>query len=265
MRLEESFLRLIETVSTIPGVQSVGKSGGPELPESGESDIDLFVYCAGIPELTERNRALEDIGLLNANVQQGGHWGVVDLVLLCGIETYLMYFTVEETVDNVREILDGDYPDKLDNYYYPTGRLATLREMTILSDASGFLYSMKRLLDTYPDNLKRTLTDYHVKKLSDTEDIERAVARCDVLFYHFALDLALDHFLQALFAMNKVFFPSRKRTYEYLDAFHIKPEQCKERLTNIVMLGGTADGISASYTLWQELAGDLAALSEHNQ
>lgn len=264
MRLEENFSRLIETVSFMPGVQSVGKSGGAELPESGESDIDLFVYCSEIPELSERNRAFEDIGLMNANVRQGGHWGVVDLVLLSGVETYLMYFTLDETIDNVREILEGKYPDKLDNCFYPTGKLAALREMTVLKDSAGFLFSMKKLLESYPEKLARTLIDYHIKQLGDTEDLERADARCDVLFYHFALDLALDHFLQALFAMNKVFFPSRKRTFEYIEQFAVKPDRCTEQLEDLVSLGGTPDGIGASYTLWQALVGELIALSGHN-
>lgn len=265
MPLAERFSQLIDVVSNIPGVQSIGKSGGPELPESGESDIDLFVYCSEIPELTERNSALEEIDLLNANVQQRGHWGVVDLVLLSGVEVYLMYFTRDETIDDVRQILDGEYPDKLDNYFYPTGRLATLRDMTVLSDASGFLYGMKRRLETYPDNLVGILTDYHIGQLGNTEDIERAVARRDVLFYHFALDLALDHFLQALFAINKVYFPSRKRTFEYLERFAVQPDDCAERICAVVRLGAVMDGVGTSYAIWKSLVGDIIALSGHNQ
>lgn len=264
MRLEESFSRLITAVSSITGVQAVGKSGGPDLPESGESDIDLFVYCSEIPELAERNQVVESIGLMNANVQQGGHWGVVDLVLLNGVEAYLMYFTLEETIDNVRDILDGKFPDKLDNYFYPTGKLATLRQITILYDDAGFLYSMKHRLEAYPGRLSSILAEYHSVQLGDTEDMARAVSRRDVLFYHFALDLALDHFLQALFAINKVYFSSRKRTLEYLDRFDVTPDRCAERLLEVVRLGGTPDTLTASYEMWQELTAELAALSEHN-
>ena len=265
MLLAESFKQLIDTVAGLPGVRAVGKSGGPELPEAGDSDIDLFVFCTAIPELSGRSRALEAIGLMNANTQEGGHWGVADLVLLSGVETYLMYFTLDESIDSVRDILDGKLPDKLDNYFYPTGRLATLRELTVLSDADGFLAGMKRKLESYPDKLAGALVGYHLDALGDTEDLERAVMRSDVLFYHFALDLALDHFLMALFALNRRFFPSRKRTFEYLESFELAPEDCRERLLKIVRLGASENRLGRSYALWKRLVRDLVALSGHNQ
>lgn len=264
MQMSELFTRLVDTIAGLPGVQAVGKSGGAALPESGGSDIDLFIYCTEIPALSERSGALEEIGLMNANVQQGGHWGVADLVLLSGIETYLMYFTLDETIDNVRDILDGRFPDKLDNYFYPTGRLATLREMTVLADSSGFLASMKRKLGAYPDKLAHTLIEYHLKALADTEDLKRAVSKGDVLFYHFALDLALDHFLQALFAVNRHYFPSRKRTFEYLETFDTMPEDCSERLLKIVRLGASERRLGRSFALWRRLVKDLEMLCREN-
>jgi hypothetical protein len=265
MQLAESFSQLIDTVTGLNGVRAVGKSGGAALPETAETDIDLFIYCDAIPELSERSRAIEGLGLMNANTQQGGHWGVVDLVLLSGIETYLMYFTLEETIDSVRDILEGKLPDKLDNYFYPTGRLATLREMTVLSDCAGFLVSMKRRLANYPEKLARTLAEYHLGALGDTEDLERAVLRSDVLFYHFALDLALDHFLQALYAVNRRFFPSRKRTFDDLEGFAVKPEDCRERLLKIVRLGASEQRLGRSYALWRRLVRELTALAGRNQ
>lgn len=38
-------------------------------------------------------------------------------------------------------ILNGDYPDKLDNYYYPVGRCAMLKNINVLYDKNDFLYS----------------------------------------------------------------------------------------------------------------------------
>lgn len=264
MNLTERMSSLIRTVSAIPGVQAIGKSGGPELPKSGENDIDLFVYCSQVPELQVRSDALEAIGLMNANTQQGGHWGIVDLVLLNGIETYLMYFTLDETINSIREIIDGMYPDKLDNYFYPTGRLATFLNMAVLHDQIGFLYSLKQRLANYPHKLSSVLTEYHLEQLGDTEDLQRAVSRSDVLFYHFALDLALDHFLQALFALNKTYFPSRKRSFEHIERFTLKPGCCSERLSDVIRLGSTPEMIGASYELWKALVSDLIEIPVRN-
>lgn len=47
MSLLESYNELINIVSEMNEVLSIGKSGGEKLPEPNESDIDIFVfyYC----------------------------------------------------------------------------------------------------------------------------------------------------------------------------------------------------------------------------
>lgn len=96
--------------------------------------------------------------------------------------------------------------------------------------------------------------------MEDVEDLERAAVRKDVLFYHFALDIALDHFLQALFALNRVYFPSRKRSLELAGNFGLKPEDCSERLLEVIRLGGRPEGISQSYSLWKDIINELGRL-----
>lgn len=257
--------QLANNISTMEEVEAIGISGGKkELPKAGEGDIDVFIYCSKIPELEKRQTILGQTGGLmqesKMNVFEGGHWGVGDLVLINGIETWLMYFTVNETLSNVEAILNGDYPNKLDNYYYPIGRCAMLQSMYVLYDKSGFLNSLKAKLSVYPDELAKTLASYHLNLLVDNEDLMRAVNRKDILFYHFAMDLAIDHFLQALFAINKVYFPSRKRTLEFIKMFDSKPERCEERLLDTIKLGSCAESIALSYEQWSNLVADLKGL-----
>jgi len=121
----------------------------------------------------------------------------------------------------------------------------------------SFLNSLKEKLSKYPNKLAEILIKYHFNKLEDTEDLERAVMRKDVLFYHFAMDLAIDCFLQALFALNKTYFPSRKRTLDFIKNFNIKPERCEERLLEVVKLGSYPEGISQSYELWSDTVDEL--------
>ncbi|HWT75727.1 MAG TPA: hypothetical protein VN258_13560 [Mobilitalea sp.] len=71
------------------------------------------------------------------------------------------------------------------------------------------------------------------------------------------MDLAIDHFLQLLFAMNKVYFPSRKRTLELIGHFEIKPHNCIENLLEIVRLGGYSETLDHSYELWCRMVNDL--------
>lgn len=253
---------LIDSISKMKEVQSIGISGSKTpLPKAGEGDIDIFIYCDTIPEFRERQALLNQLGDLlqesKINVFEGGHWGVGDFALINGVETWLMYFTVNETLKDIESILNGDYPDKLDNYYYPIGRCAMLKSINILYDKSGFLYSIKERLNKYPDKLAEILIQYHLNELEDTEDLERAVVRKDVLFYHFAIDIAIDHFLQALFAINRTYFPSRKRTLDFIRNFNIKPERCSERLLEVIKLGSCPEGISQSYELLSSMVKDL--------
>lgn len=257
---------LLDNISTIEEVQSIGISGSKtSFPRTGEGDIDVFIYCDNIPGFEKRNSIINQLGNLlqesKVNILEGGHWGVGDFVLINGVETWLMYFIKKETISDVESILNGDYPDKLDNYYYPIGRCAMLKDISILCDKDSFLSSLKERLSEYPNNLAEKLIRYHLNELEDSEDLERAVSRKDVLFYHFAIDIAIDHFLQALFAINKTYFPSRKRTINFIRRFNIKPERCEEQLLDVVRLGACAESINQSYKIWINMVSTLKNLS----
>lgn len=262
---EEIFENLINSISELIEVQSIGLSSSKTpLPKSGESDIDVFIYCDAIPATKDRQSMIYKLGVqmqnVKFNVLEGGHWGIGDFVCINGVETWLMYFTVSETVSDIESILNGDYPDKLDNYYYPIGRLAMLKNINILLDKNEFLNSIKKRLSLYPDRLADIFVKYHMDMLEDTEDIERAVNRKDVLFYHFALDLAIDHFLQALFALNKTYFPSRKRSLNYIEKFKVKTSNCSENLLKVIRLGGNHEKLDESYELWVSMVNELTEL-----
>ncbi|WP_313344060.1 DUF4037 domain-containing protein [Sedimentibacter sp.] len=257
---------LIKNISILNEIQSIGISGSKtSLPKAGEGDIDIFIYCDKIPGTDSRQAILNQLGNNiedgKVNIFAGGNWGVGDFLLINGVETWLMYFTVSETLANVESTLKGDLPDKLDNYYYPIGRNAMLKNITILYDKTNFLKSIKERLTDYPDELSNIITKRNIVELDDTEDLERAVNRKDVLFYHFALDIGIDNFLQALFALNKTYFPSRKRTVDFIENFNTKPENCIERLLKVIKLGGFPEGLDESYKMWRDLCDELKNLT----
>lgn len=263
MNLTQKIDTLINKISQIPEVRSIGISGGEKpFPNPGEGDIDVFIYCDTIPLEQLRNCILKatDIEDPKLNEFKGGHWGIGDFSRVEGVETWLMYFTKEETLSDLGSTLAGESPDKLDNYFYPIGRCEMLRNMWIRYDDGGFLGDLQKQLSVYPEGLADKLTEYHISELDDVEDLERAVKRKDVLFYHFALDIGIDHFLQALFAMNKTFFPSRKRSLQYIKEFTIKPLRCKNLLLKIVQLGSCADTLEESYRLWRNVTEELKSL-----
>lgn len=259
---EEILHLLLDKVSAMDEVRSIGISGSKtSFPKPGEGDIDVFIYCGTIPESEKRKSIINQMGDMlheeKIDFFEGGHWGIGDFMRINGVETWLMYFSEKETISEIESILNGDYPDKIDNYYYPVGRCAMLKDIRILFDKDNFLSSLKEKLSQYPNTLAERIMQYHLGELQDTEDLERAVNRKDVLFYHFAIDIAIDHFLQALFAVNKTYFPSRKRTLNFIRTFNIKPERCEEQLLDVVRLGSCAESIEQSYEIWRNMVSNL--------
>ncbi len=242
-----------EALKAHPLIGAAGLCSSPAAGEDKESDVDIFVYCSDIPPENERAPLVSHISCDYVPGRERTRWGVCDLAHINGEEVWLMYVTERETLDEAEQTLAGALSDKLDNYYYPVGRLATLKNIDVLFDKTGFLGGLKARLAEYPERLSRALFKFHSEALCDTEDIERAAARGDVLFYHFALDIALDHFLQALFALNREYFPSRKRSIKYISGFEIKPLGCEQTLLDIVKLGGIPGGVRASYGKMAEL------------
>lgn len=266
---ENTFYMLIDKISALEGVESIGKCGGKEFPESNESDVDLFVFCNKIPDADKRKARIDQItyGINNVSIGvfEGGIWGTGDCIYVGDIEVWFMYFTIDKTKAYIEAILNCEYLDKVDNYFYPTGRCATIKNMHILLDKNGFLALMKEKLSVYPVDLSANMVKHHLTQLNDTEDMERAVFRKDVLFYHFALDISIDHFLQVLFALNHCFFPSRKRSIEYISKFDKVPKDCIDRLLKIVESGGRADTIEQSYELYTGLCNDLSDIVNRQQ
>jgi predicted nucleotidyltransferase len=259
------FHQLINHLSNLQEVCSIGISGSKSpLPKAGESDIDIFVYCNELPDIDLRKEVIQRMEQafekVSLQVFEKGHWGTGDLVHINGVETWIMFFTKKEALSELEAILNGEYPDKLDNYYYPIGRCAMLLNMNILYDKDDFLQAIKNKLAIYPERLARQLSEYHMEKLEDVEDLERAVHRKDTLFYHFALDLSLDHFLQGLFALNETYFPSRKRSLIFIEKFKIKPDNCGARLQEIIRLGGIPEQLEQSYLILIALIEELHSL-----
>jgi len=256
--------QLISSVAQLDKVQAIGQSGDISVePQPGESDIDIFVFCDQIPSLEERKGQYEKNGSLYQScamqVCAGGEWGTGDILMVGGVESMFMYFTIDDTRHDVEEILAGRQLDSRRGYY-PIGRCATLRQLHVWYDAAGFLAEMKKLLADYPDDLAVMQIGFHLEKTYDREDFGRAVRRQDVLFYHQVLECALDHYLQTLYALNRVYFPSRKRTQQALDQFQNKPEHCYARLLEAILLGSSPEGIEQSHTVWCGLVDDLEQL-----
>ena len=121
----------------------------------------------------------------------------------------------------------------------------------------GCVTELKTLSANYPEPLRQRILKECGAALRENENFERAVKRGEVLLYHIALEEALDAYLQALFALNRVLFPSRKRSLKFIRTFSVKPDQVEERLLQAIRLGAEAETLKESYEIWQGLCSDL--------
>lgn len=258
---EASFARLMDALGTLDQVRAIGKSGGPDLPLDGGSDVDIFLFCQQIPDVQHRGDCLRALGqgceITSLGTESGPYWGLIDFIEVQGLEVCLMYFRCDEFTASLEGILRGERLRREGNYFYPTGRCASVLGMHALMDRDGYLAGLQRWLAEYPDTLARRLMDCHRGRMNDGEDFGRAVARGDVLFYHATLDLAMDAFLQALFALNRRYFPSRKRSLQFIEGFAVQPDDCAARLLRVVALGAQAETLAESHRLWAQLCQEL--------
>ena len=267
--LSESFPLLMRSVSEITEVSSIGKSGGSELPVNDESDIDVFVFCNKIPEIKTRQAAITKLGNTISKVEYsdftGRFWGTIDFIYIGNTNICLMYFTESYMNDEIESVLNGTRLDKESGIFYPTGRCATMLSMYVIFDKSGYIAGMKERLSVYPNDLSKKTFEHHIKNANDAESFESAVLKADVLFYHEVAEKAIDHYLQALFALNKCFFPSRKRSIKFIDSFEIKPPDCAKRLLQLVYFGAKQETLPQSYAVWSSLYQELCVLGSYCQ
>jgi len=254
--MNEVYDNLINKISNMDKIQSIGKTGSPGLPFFNESDVDIFIFCDEIPEMELRLKTYKSVtyGItVKTNELEGKHWGIMDFVDIDGLEICLMYFTIEKAEMEIDEILKGNRLQKEDGYFYPIGRCATLYSINVICDKTNFLKKIKEKLSVYPKTLHDKNVEYHLSELNDTEDLERAVKMQDVLFYHFALDIFLDHYLQLLFSLNYCYYPSRKRNILYINGFTNKPNNCVDKIMEIVKLSVNNKTLNSSYEKLKEL------------
>lgn len=255
---------LISKISDIEEVSAIGISGKIKpYPQPGKGDFDIFIYCDKIPNIRIREKKLSvcnGIDDVRINIGASAIWGHGDYCAINKIDTFLMYFKKDDVLDNVKEILEGKYLWKINNDYFPIGRISMLSTINIFYDQDNFLNDLRESLLCYPEVLKEKMISYYLQKMLNTEDFGRAVNSKDVFFYHCTLDNSIEHFLMALFALNEVYFPSRKRSQQHIEDFNIKPISCSDRLLSIIRDGSNPKGIEGSYEEFKKLCNELKLL-----
>lgn len=254
-------VELLSKCETIYGIGQTGDINAPLIP--GKSDIDLFVLCKEVPSKEEREamyqKLLGKYESLEMQVCSGGIWGYGDIFICDGIDVMPMYFTIDEMRGYIEEVLAGKHLEK-EGRFYPIGRLASIETINVLFDREETWGHIVELVKNHPQDLFDMWYGSEIWRVIDEEDLSRAVLRHEVLFYHQVVEEFLDHFLQALYAKNNCYFPSRKRTQKAIEGFAKKPDNCYERLRRVVKLGADEETIEESVQELRKLGNELKSL-----
>ena len=253
--------KLVEVLTECDDILGIGQTGDLHAPLiAGNSDIDMFVICKNIPN--RESRSLLYISLegfyerLEMEVCSGGVWGYGDIFYVNGIDVMPMYFSVTEMQEYIDEIMAGNHLEK-EGRFYPIGRLASIETINVLWEKENAWTNIIQHVKTYPKALFEQWYASEVWRIIDEEDLGRAKLRHEVLFYHQVVEEFLDHFLQALYAKNRRYFPSRKRTENAIAGFEKKPDQCYARLLKVVRLGCNESTIDESLDELRRLGREL--------
>ncbi len=260
MALRDALIAVLANDERIMGIGQTGELNPKLVP--GKSDIDLFVLCTQIPSLEERRGFYQRIAgdyILQMNVCSGGLWGDGDILVIGGIDVMPMYFTVQETRGYLQEILAGACMEK-EGRFYPVGRLASIAGIHVLHEKQQTWTELKEMVNSKPAAFFRQWYEHEIRQVLDEEDLGRCELRQEVLFFHQVLENALDHLLQALYAVNRVYFPSRKRTLAAVESFERKPDDCGARLLRLIENGSRKDTMQRAIDDLRLLTKEIEAL-----
>lgn len=266
MTVGEKVLELARLICAIDESMSAARTDdAKEEPRAGESDVDIFVFCSEIPPIDTREAVYRKAAELGVIVKQmcvceNCVWGTGDMLEIDGVDVMPMYFTKRETDSFASEIAAGKRVYN-EGGFYPVGRLMSFIQMTPLC-GDGYAGSLKAKWQTYSEKLRRAMISEHMGRLWQDEDFTRASQRRDPVYLHQVLESALDSALLVLYAVNRTYFPSRKRTEKFINGFEIKPENFYARLLRVLSLAAFPESVPEAVSEWKALGGELQRLAE---
>lgn len=259
----DSINELVNNLKSEDDITSIGLSSNPIPQKTTEGDIDIFVYCNNAVEPRVRNKyyakSIVDNSDFVSRVFVSREWGDADYTTIDNIETWIMYFRIDEVVKDFNDIIKGKNVRR-SNGYYPSGRLAMFKKMTALLDKDGFLQGLRNRLENYPAEMGNAIMEHCRQIIDDEEDLERACERNDVLFFHTSIDTAIDAMLQYIFVVNKELFPGRKRNIQMVNSFSKKPDNCIERIKEVIRFGSDENELSRAFEIYKQLKRELLVL-----
>lgn len=253
---------LKEPISLLRGfsqVEAIGLSGSSTrgLKDSW-SDTDLCVFVSGpIPSMQDRQEYYTTQGISEIKYLDGDlEVSRIDGLKLAG-ETYDFLWMDLSEARNYLMAMASDFD--CDEYL-----VGGLEGTTALFDPTGHIQALQDLVPEYTDHRARHRVRLHIEKahfsIFGLDWARKAPARNDTFSYTFNLNIAIDHFVLALLALNRKWRCHEKRLLQQIDMLRLAPHNVSARLESVLLFQGADLDLGANSDQVKQLFTELASL-----
>ena len=230
---------ILEKYAKLDEVEAVALGGSSAAKTSDKSsDIDIYIFVRNDISLEVRERLVKDI---SSKYEVGGeYFGPGDEYYVDDLECQLdiMYWNVNWFEDVVNNVWFKHYPSN----GYTTCFLYTLNNFNIFYDKTGWLKSLQEKINTpYPKELKQNIIERNVKLMKEKpfasyyEQIEKAIARNDMVSINHRISAFLASYFDIIFAQNELLHPGEKRLIQFAKTnCKIVPEKFEDNINKLL-------------------------------
>ncbi|MBW3571741.1 MAG: DUF4037 domain-containing protein [Gemmatimonadetes bacterium] len=237
------------------------------------SDLDLYLFCNAVQPPAHREAMVArefgpaaDPRSWGADVpfeECGTDWMAGSVRVECWMRNA---GDVERTIDACGQ---GTFARTLSVWavmgFFSYVALSDVRAMDILEDPDGRLARWKSLVDPYPEPLRAAVLTRFVAEAAfwpRNPHYASAVERADSIYTSAIVQQTVHAVLQAVFALNREYFPGEKKLAGALGALRSQPAATAARLDGILFPGAASvDMLRAQRRALTELVDEVAALA----
>jgi hypothetical protein len=212
-------------LSPFPAVEAIAFSGSRARATptaDAMSDVDLYVFTRGEVALSSRQQIAEHLGRRASAQLDQRFWGLSDqwIDAASGWHIDVNYFDVHWMHDTVLRVVEAHQP----SLGYTTCFWRTIQQSVVLFDRGSWLRDLKARCDVpYPEELRRRIIAHNHPVLrtiytSYASQIDKAVARADIVSLNHRIGALLASYFDCLFAANRVLHPGEKRLVEFAES-----------------------------------------------
>lgn len=242
--------------------------------EDAASDLDLYIFSAGARPAVERERltrafntAISDIVAWDAATpfEQGGTDFTID-----GLRVETWYRARGHIEQTIADCIAGRITTELVTWtpsgFYNYCTLSDLKSMVIVDDPAGMIAAWKAAIASYPPQLKAAIAQSSLTAAGFWPwnfHYSSAVERVDVIYTSSIVQQVAHNLIQAVFALNEVYFPGDKKLALALTRLTQLPERFVERVTALLHPAEPASAglLRAQQTELQQLVDAVRAMA----